>query len=404
VNLCTNLVAVATPGTSSLTTHDTHQVSYSQLAKPAKGVRVADPDFGTTMIRISDVQGDWSGTDAVPVYPTVAAWNADESYMLLYTRPTGNYALLDGHSYAFIKWVSINPADIEQFDWDPSNPDLIWFINGKVLTRYHVSTGASDTIYTFPNAADWGDDPIYFSWDGSLFGLRYASQGQAFSYSLKTGISPTVSLSGNENSPEACPSAGCLFWARNSGGFVYNTNMTQLRALTMQNSLEHGDLGLDAQGNDFWAAVSFNEGPNNSSGALMVEWLKSGTIKTVIGDATGDPYPPDNTLISAKSLNNHGWVALAMTGDASTVHASTTYQDQEIMLANVNTGQVCRAAHHRSLGEAGPIGYWSQPNVTISPSGTRIAFPSDWGGGPGGKATASSPVDTYVLELPGYSH
>jgi hypothetical protein len=371
------------------------KMPYTAAARPAKGVPFTDPDFRTRIIRITDVQGDWGAITAVPVYPTVPTWNADESYMLLYVRGAsqGNYALLDGRTYAFLKWLPIAPADVEQFDWDPNDPDILWFIKSKVLMRYHVSTGVSDSVYAFPASADWGDDPIYFSWDGSLFGLRYQSLNQAVAYRSGVGLSSTVPLaSGGENSPEACPSGTCLFWARNNGGYVYDpTTMKPLRTMTMQNTIEHGDLGKDSQGNDYWAAVSFNEGPNGSSGALMVEWLKSGIIKTLIGDANGDPYPPNGILISAKAIKNPNWVALAATGNTALV---PTYQDQEIILANVQSGQVCRAAHHRSRGENGPIGYWSQPNVTLSPRGTRVVFPSDWGSG--------STVDTYVLELPSY--
>jgi hypothetical protein len=72
--------------------------------------------------------------------------------------------------------------------------------------------------------------------------------------------------------------------------------------------------------------------------------------------------------------------------------------DNEIVLADTNTGRVCRAAHHRSRGRnntrlAHP--YWAEPHAVPSPSGTRVAFASDWGDG--------RTVDTYVLELPAYA-
>ena len=85
-----------------------------------------------------------------------------------------------------------------------------------------------------------------------------------------------------------------------------------------------------------------------------------------------------------------GWVAVSMTGNPS----GQGYLDQEIALANVNTGVVCRVAHHRSYGQEGTIGYWAEPHVNISPSGTRMIFASDWNNG--------STVDTYVVELPSY--
>lgn len=61
--------------------------------------------------------------------------------------------------------------------------------------------------------------------------------------------------------------------------------------------------------------------------------------------------------------------------------------DQEVMLVDLNTERVFRVAHHRSYGKDGPNGYWAEPHVNISPSGSRILFGSDWGGG--------SSVDAY---------
>jgi Tol biopolymer transport system component len=72
-----------------------------------------------------------------------------------------------------------------------------------------------------------------------------------------------------------------------------------------------------------------------------------------------------------------------------------TTLNQELLLANANTGgKVCRVAHHRSWGSAGPRGYWAEPHPVISPSGSRILFGSDWGGG--------TSVDAYVVELPSF--
>ena len=365
------------------------KVSYTAAARPAKGVPFTDPDFHTRIIRVTDVQADWNGNTAVPVYPTVPTWNCDESYMLLYIRGgPGQYALFNGKTYAFLKWVSITPADIEQFNWDPVNPDVLWYISGKSLTQYHISSGTKTVTHTFSSNADWGDDPIYFSWDGSLYGLR--EQSSKTILSLKNGVEHSIAGSGS--SPEACASGNYLFWAKSSQATILNLDMTTLRTMTMKNAIEHGDLGMDSQGQDYWVGVSFNEGPSGSSGLIMVEWVKSGVIKTIIGDANADPYPPNGALISSKALKNPGWVCAAATGNTALV---PTYQDQEIIVANVETGKFARVCHHRSRGENGPIGYWAQPNVTLSPTGTRIVFPSDWGSG--------SVVDTYVVELPSYS-
>jgi hypothetical protein len=386
-----------------------HKVPYSPLARPVRGQAVIDPDFHARIVRVTDVRKDWGGSTAVPVYPTIPTWNADESLMLLYVRESarGNYALLDGKTYAFKKWLTLAPADLEQFNWDPVDPDVLWYVSDRILTRHHVGSGTEDRAFTFPARVDWGSDPIYFSWDGRLFGLREREGKVVTAYRRGLGMSAVLAVSGDFDSPEACPSGKCLLWSTGGGGagagkLLDPVNLTTIRNISLAVD-EHGDLGLDSRGNDFWAMVSYNSAPGGASGTLMVEWLRpdgtvpAGTIKTVIGQANGDPYPPPGTLISAKAFKAPGWVVLGVTGDPQ---AATTYLDQEIVLANVETGEWCRAAHHRTRGKEGPLGYWAQPNVTFSPSGTRVVFPSDWGGGP--NAPTDNTIDTYVLELPSY--
>src|SRR5438045_2864118 len=55
------------------------------LAKPAVGQGVVDPEFGTTIRRIT-AAGPVAGSDAVikPMYSTISAWNVDESRLILY--------------------------------------------------------------------------------------------------------------------------------------------------------------------------------------------------------------------------------------------------------------------------------------------------------------------------------
>jgi hypothetical protein len=72
--------------------------------------------------------------------------------------------------------------------------------------------------------------------------------------------------------------------------------------------------------------------------------------------------------------------------------------DMELLLADTNTGKVCRAGRHRSWGENNThlhTNYWAEPHAVASPSGTRILFASDWGNG--------TSVDSYVVELPSYT-
>lgn len=92
------------------------------LPKPALGQTVKDPQFGTTIRRISAVAVS-EGENAVikPMYSTMPAWNADESKLILWHRGVG-HELYDGRTYRHIRKLPISPTDVEQVLWDPTDP------------------------------------------------------------------------------------------------------------------------------------------------------------------------------------------------------------------------------------------------------------------------------------------
>ena len=128
-------------------------------------------------------------------------------------------------------------------------------------------------------------------------------------------------------------------------------------------------------------------------GSLVTFDLTNGSSRVIVGPATGYPYPPSGTHVSAMAYRQPGWVFLSIVGDPT----GQRVLDSELVLADTNGGTVCRIGHHRSYGGNNTRladNYWAEPHVMASPSGTRALFASDWGNG--------STVDTYVAELPGY--
>jgi len=137
-----------------------------------------------------------------------------------------------------------------------------------------------------------------------------------------------------------------------------------------------------------WYHVVFEEWAYTGPASLVRTDLDTGKQKVLVGQTNGWPYPPGGAHISAMT-KAIGWVAASAVGNPASVGQVPLHQ--EVFLANSDTERVCRLAHHRSLAGEGPWGYWAEPHVSISPSGTRILFGSDWGGGPG--------VNTYVIDL-----
>jgi hypothetical protein len=368
----------------------TDKVSHAMgsLARPGVGQAVTDPAFGTTVRRLTDA----GGTNVIkPAYSTIPAWNADESYLILYhtggsVRGGAGHHLYNGKTYQYIRALDIDPPDLEQFYWHGTNPNLLLYIDsGTRLVQYNVVTGTKTTLKTFSCSVSGGADPMYTSWDSDLIGLRCGSQ--MFTYRVSTNTEYRRVSESNGLAPIAAPSGTLAFYAA-ANAQVRDLDLNILRTLAVVGE-EHASLGRLASGVDTHNTVSFD---GSYVGSLVTSDMTGASApRVIVGPSTGYPYPPGSTHVSAVSLKNPGWVAVSIVGNTD----GKATLNQEIVLANTNPGgQVCRVAHHRSYGKAGPRGYWAEPHVVISPSGTRLLFGSDWGGG--------SSVDAYVVELPSY--
>lgn len=380
MNLCSGLVTdkTARPMTA--------------LAKPALGATVMDPQFGTQIRRITEVPQSGSNPAIKPMYTTISAWNADESRLILY-RVNGGHELYDGRTYQFIKRLDISPADLEQVYWHTSDPDILYYVSGKSFIRYHVSTGAKDTLTTFSfcgSSASNGSDPMFTSFDSRRVGLRCGDQ--AFIYDIAAN-SVIARKTVNGNPAQVAPSGTLALFT--DTGVVADSSLNTLRTLDLREPWGHASMGRLPTGEDTWNGVVFDDGPRGNSdiGSLVTWDLTRGTSKVVIGPKTGWPYPKD-THISALAYKQPGWVTIASLGSTS----GSGLLDLEVLVANTADNTVCRVGRHRSWGKANTHlaePYWAEAHAVPSPSGTRILFGSDWGNSP--------TVDTYVIELPSYT-
>ena len=367
----------------------------SPLDRPALGETVTDPDFGTRITRISD-----AGPDGVvkPVYSTLPAWNADESLMYLYAtenRP-GTHLLLDGQTYEELGELDLRPADIEQLWWHPTDPDVLIYPSGNGLWSYSVEDDASTEIHTFEGceSVSAGGDAHYVSWDGDAVGLLCTdadgadpsmvtyrigsdSEGERFDLESELWVAP-VPLPSGEN----------FLFGTDDGPRVVDEDGNTVVGLDAIGGFEHSTVGTDSECTDTYYSVVFDPIEPDGEGALVATDLTTGDSRVIVGPATGYPYPPSGTHMSAVSHRRPGWIAVSSIG--TTDPAEQDALDNEIYLVDSATDEVYRIAHHRSTGRDGRFGYWAEPHVTISPTGTRMAFGSDWGG---------DRVDTYVIDL-----
>ncbi|MBN2690521.1 MAG: hypothetical protein JXR43_01505 [Burkholderiaceae bacterium] len=445
------IVPVGQDLSAGLTQHGKSPVNYSALAKPAKGATVTDPDFGAKIIRITDCVNDFNNLCVAPAYPTAMAWNCDETRFILYvpgsTMQSGGkqgWAMYDGTSYAFIKFLDINPGDVEQFYWDHADPATLRYIDNHSsgstiladLTAINVETGVKTIIYSFlPNGlpdASWPKTgPVRC---GYPFALGVNANGDRI-WGLGAGGVPNVSgelglnvFGFNETTktfvrydtsivPQPQARGSTPFPSVSGKYFIWNAAVGLESQSTTQSAIldattgklvrwvnfdtnEHCDTAMDANGNDLLVGSQFSRN-TGGNGNVIVCNINTGAVSNDVGESSGWGYPTTGSLSGSTAWKNPSWVVTGMTGNIYGTGSNgvatpgsngnsgptanpCTVLDQELMITNMTSGTTWRIAHHRSTGNysnASQSNYWAQPNVTFSTSGTRILFNSDWGDG-----------------------
>lgn len=382
----------------------------------AIGQSFVDPKFGTTIRRVTDVTNDGRGTHKVlkTMYSTISAWNADESYLILYRTSGGSatHELYDGKTYQFIRKLDdIAPVDLEQIYWDTSDPDILYYANRSYnnLYRYRISSRAKEVIHNFDaqctsgTELHGGSDPLFNSWDSKKFGFACAPNGKLFTYDVPSNtLGRIIASTLDYGAPQIAPSGSLVFFNENNGSTggrpatVRDLDLNVIRTLDMASADEHGALSMLSNGNDTWNAVAFDAGPSGSGTGTLVQFnMVTGATRVLVGQSNGYPYPPSGTHVGATAFHRTGLVAVSIKDDRkgdSLLDTEMLYVDTDP--ATNPKAAVCRVGHHRTTSDD----YWAEPHPSISPSGTRILFSSSWGD----SRTSGEVVNVYVVELPGY--
>jgi len=389
----------------------------------------SDPAFRTRVVRITD---SGFGQVVKPAYSTIQSWNADESLMILYhtgNQKQGHY-LYNGKTYKRIKRLPIQPVDIEQVYWSHTEADYFYYVSETAphfnkLVKYNARSGKSVAMAdlspmcgssTVPTS---GNDVQMPSLDDNIFTFRCSrgleSDMYMHSYNLASGEVKSAKIGdgsdwGNWNAPSISSSGERL---RLEDAVISTDLETVLNYLNFGYDHEHSSMGQTSDGADALYAVSFDPAPENcvddvdkGVGHLIEHNLETGQCRSLISQGKGYPYTASGTHISALAHLRPGWVAVSSVADPEKFvdlrsDESVEPLFSEIYLVNTNPDKpaVCRVAHHRSYAKSATNGgysaYFGEPHVTISPSGTRLLFGSDW--------YDSGAVDTYVVELPVYS-
>jgi uncharacterized repeat protein (TIGR01451 family) len=355
----------------------------------------------------------------VPTYSQLQAFNADSTLMLLTSsegyriRRVSDFSevqVFQGFNRQVPRWHPTRSNILVHFDedWDAD----------VTLQETDVLTNQTTALYTFPDykAIDSNRSFDELSRDGRWlagYAIRNDNRREIFTFDLanrRVGLRlPLDQLC----TPD--PQWGLLEpdWLAPSplGRFLVTqwvSNGTQrcngLETYDLQTgafvgrivpSHPHGDLGITADGQEFFLTGSDHPDDPNMTG--LAYYLLPGTatqaqphyVQLLDWKAlmvhTSCQGPPGVCLISATS-----WP------EATCCRSGWQPFQQEIYLQYLsggdkpNYGPVVRLAHHRSSEQ----GYWAQPHATFSQDGHYALFGSDWGIDVG-----QEHVDPYLIEL-----
>ena len=372
-------------------------VFQGDVTQPLPGAPFNDPNFLTPVVRLTDARA--SGIHGLfPAYSKRQAWNSDESLMILRTG-WGEAHLYNGQNYQFIK--VLDGVGGEDVFWHPSNPDLILFNPDSVLHSYNVMTDVNSELhafapYTWANTRGEGN----ISNDGRY----YAVVGQMYNYSTGEVIMHDLIVYDIQEEKATAsmplPQEGLtgFDWVSISplGNFVvvdyadeetgrYHGVEVYDRSFNFlwQKGLGagHSDLGLDASGEEVLIMDVYDADANLTY--INKYALANGATTRLLSVS---PY--FDLHHSCRSMSRPGWVYIStfdyygrLTDDNA---GWLPFEDEVFALKMDGSGSVERYAHHHSrryspsTPDSDNSVYYAEPHATVSRSGTRILFGSNW--------------------------
>ncbi len=399
----------------------------SGFAKPAKGVRYADPVYGTCIVRATDHDAEGLAGFARNDYARRQPFNADDSNFLIYSQD-GYWHLYKTSDLSYVRKLFGGGGTEPQ--WHPTNPDLLYlFPNngvGMTISTYNVRTGEKtvvadlrkvnginghpgDTSITdiWPNAfRAWTKSEGSPSADARYWALQVETKEfQALgmiTYDLETNtitgvfdfaldgggmgrpdhisMSPSgkyVVPSWNAGGAVNCESRSALGTRDNPCGLMaYTRDFSKAVGLTVRGP--HSDIGLDANGRDVIIASDYDSG-----------WVEMWDLETGKATKLWQIYADGNGTamhISAKSFSKPGWALISTYAEKQ-----PGWYVKKIMAVEMKENpRILNIAHSYNEVET----YFSETHAAVNRDFTRIMFNSNWN-------TANvDNIDAYMITLP----
>jgi len=375
------------------------------IPRPGYLEQIVDPVFGTKVTRITDAGNAVANPTNEPslngrtwefqtghAYSSRAAWNADQSLMLMEKGTQGMF-FLDGDTYAPLfrrSW----PGDVR---WHPIDPDVLLYVDegDHCLGAYEPRTDRKrwERCFAGYDSFEWGDPgkgkP---SLDGNIMPVRARRSSDqhwiAFLYYIDSdSVSGEIDMTPYVepgDAPDFVMSplgdtiiiVGCLVGHTGSCEAQMGLDVATKQELWRTNNYHdpgHADEAVDANG-EAWRIGTSKEGP--FKGRIIKRNFRTGEAVSLI------PYWGSHT--STRSIAAARSIAIVTFDEPSGSPLAN-----EIVGVCVDGSCLQRYAHtHRAESSD----YLAENHGSVSQFGDKIVFRSNWD-------SATGPIDAYVIEL-----
>jgi hypothetical protein len=366
---------------------------FNDFMPPGKGGSYADPQYGCTVVRLTDALSQFK-LAVHHQYLTISAVNQDDTRVMLITE-WGQGAIVDMTGNVVVSPRDFPGTNDGNMPWARHPAEAFYYANGNVLYRGSILGHAvkSTTLHIFagypsvmiPDEEDLSEDGDH---------LWLVAGSQAFLYTISNDATgPPMNIGAKDagcgwHKIQITPSNKMLItWACNGaatgrGQEIYNTDGT-LYWHMFDNSL-HTDVGSDLSGNE---VAIVDRIPDTYKDACL-----SGGGADLIGI---DPPHAVSCLVDLNWASSHisyrdssqGWVAISLFDQGGCPDYSCFARHlepdwasawrhfyEEVILVKVDGSAVIRLAHHRSRSAEY---YWAQSRAAISRDGRYVISDSN---------------------------
>lgn len=369
--------------------------------RPAKGVVVTDPTFGTQIARVSsrsEPPSGWARND----YSRRQAFNADNTRQLVAARD-GWWHTYNAKTFAYEKKLQGLAGDAEP-QWNPKNPDLLWYIPtngiGMRIHELNVATNTTRLVLDmstkiraiFPRAAvAWTGAEGSPSADGRFWCFKVETAAWEILgivvVDLQQGeIVGSMPVTNNDRPDHVSmsPSGRWAVVSFLSATIAYSRDFKTKRQLLA--SSQHSDLCVGPTGNDVYVAVDYAA----NDGAVFMFDIDANVRTDLFASYIGGNFSAFH--FSGKCFDKPGWVLVSAQYDDPAKPRGWPWR--KIFLQELKKGgRVLNVAWHRT-GRPASDYYFFSPVASISRDGSRVAFNSSWG------SSSEGDIDVYQARIP----